>query len=74
MNVIMVWGLALLLRQHGRSVVGIIAAALLLLAVVLIFEACRTARKMTPTGVSDPTQSNSSEHWEPLLADKITLR
>jgi carbon starvation protein len=46
MNIITIWALVLLLRQYRLSAVGIIAAVLLLLAIVLIVEAWRTIRKM----------------------------
>ncbi len=45
MNIVTVWALVLLLRQYRFSVIGIIAAILLLLAVVLIIEAYKTVRK-----------------------------
>jgi len=46
MNVMTLWGLVTLLIRSKLSPVGIIAAALLLLAVVLMFEAYRTVRKV----------------------------
>jgi carbon starvation protein len=46
MNVMTIWSLILLLKQYRSSVVGIIAAILLLLAVILIFEAFRAVRKI----------------------------
>jgi carbon starvation protein len=46
MNVVTIWAIVLLLRQYRFSAVGVIAAVLLLLALVLIFEACRTIRKV----------------------------
>ncbi len=45
MNVMTVWALVALLLRYRFSAVGIIAAVLLLLAVILIIEACRTIRK-----------------------------
>jgi carbon starvation protein len=49
MNVVTVWALVLLLRRYRLSAVGIIAGVLLLLALVLIVEACRTIRKIIVT-------------------------
>ena len=46
MNVVTVWALVLLLLRYRFSAVGIIAAILLLLAIVLIVEACRTIKKV----------------------------
>jgi carbon starvation protein len=46
MNVMTVWALVLLLLRYRFSVVGIIAAVLLLLAIILIIEACRTIKKV----------------------------
>jgi carbon starvation protein len=46
MNVVTIWAIVLLLRQYRFSAVGVIAAVLLLLALVLIFEAFRTIRKV----------------------------
>jgi carbon starvation protein len=46
MNIVTVWALVLLLLRYGFSAVGIIAGVLLLLAIVLIFEAFRTIRKV----------------------------
>lgn len=46
MNIVTIWALLLLLRQYGWSAVGVIAAILLLLALVLIVEAWRTVRKV----------------------------
>ena len=46
MNIVTIWALVLLLRQYRFSAVGIIAGVLLLLALVLIVEAFKTARKM----------------------------
>jgi carbon starvation protein len=46
MNIVTVWALVLLLLRYRFSAVGIIAAVLLLLAIVLIVEACRTIKKV----------------------------
>ncbi len=46
MNIVTIWALVLLLRQYRFSAVGIIAAVLLLLALVLIFEAFKTFKKI----------------------------
>jgi carbon starvation protein len=51
MNIVTLWALVLLvvrdaLSAEGFSVVGIIAAVLLLLALLLMFEALRTLRKV----------------------------
>jgi carbon starvation protein len=46
MNIVTIWALLLLLRQYGWSAVGVIAAVLLLLALVLIVEAWRTVRRV----------------------------
>jgi carbon starvation protein len=46
MNTVTVWALVLLLRQYLFSTIGVIAAILLLLALVLIIEACRAFRKV----------------------------
>jgi carbon starvation protein len=46
MNVMTIWALVVLLGQYGLSAVGIIAGVLLLLALVLIFEAYRTVKKV----------------------------
>jgi carbon starvation protein len=46
MNIVTVWALVLLLLRYKFSAVGIIAAVLLLLAVVLIIEACKTIKKV----------------------------
>jgi hypothetical protein len=46
MNIVTVWALVLLLLRYRFSAVGIIAAVLLLLAIVLIIEACRTIKKV----------------------------
>ena len=46
MNIITVWALVLLLGQYRFSVIGIIAAVLLLLAMVLIVEAYKTVKKL----------------------------
>jgi hypothetical protein len=41
-----IWALVLLLLRYRLSAVGIIAAVLLLLAVVLVIEACKTIKKV----------------------------
>lgn len=46
MNTVTIWALVLLLRQYRFSAVGIIAAVLLLLALVLIVEAYKTVKKL----------------------------
>jgi len=46
MNIVTIWALILLLRQYRFSTVGVIAAVLFLLALVLIVEVCRTIRKV----------------------------
>jgi carbon starvation protein len=46
MNVMAVWALVSLLLRYRFSAVGIIAAILLLLAIVLIVEACKTIKKV----------------------------
>jgi hypothetical protein len=46
MNIVTIWALVLLVRQYKFSVVGIIAAVLLLLALILIVEAYKTIRKV----------------------------
>ncbi len=46
MNVMTLWGLVTLLVQSKLSPVGIIAAALLLLALILMVEACKTIRNI----------------------------
>jgi len=46
MNIVTIWALVLLLRQYRFSAVGIIAAVLLLLALVLIVEAYKTVKKL----------------------------
>jgi carbon starvation protein len=46
MNIVTVWALVLLLLRYRFSAVGIIAAVLLLLAIVLIVEACGTIKKV----------------------------
>ncbi len=46
MIVMTVWALALLLKQYRLSAIGVISIILLLLAVVLIFEAFKTVRRM----------------------------
>ena len=51
MNIVTIWALILLLRQYGLSAVGVIAGVLLLLAVVLIVEACKTFRKIYATQI-----------------------
>jgi carbon starvation protein len=45
MNIMTIWALVLLLFQYKFSLIGIIAGILLLLAIVLIFEACRIFKK-----------------------------
>jgi carbon starvation protein len=49
MNIVTIWALVVLLRRYRFSTIGIIAALLLLLAVVLIFEAFRTVKKILTT-------------------------
>jgi carbon starvation protein len=49
MNIMTIWSLILLLKQYQFSLVGIIAAILLVLAVILIFEALRAIRKIFAT-------------------------
>jgi len=46
MNIVTIWALVLLLRQYRFSAVGVIAAVLLLLALVLIVEAYKTFKKI----------------------------
>lgn len=46
MNIVTIWALVLLLLQYRFSAVGIIAAVLLLLALVLIVEAYKTVKKL----------------------------
>jgi len=46
MNIVTIWALVLLLHQYRFSAVGIIAAVLLLLALVLIVEAFKTIKKI----------------------------
>jgi carbon starvation protein len=46
MNIVTLWALVLLVARHGFSAVGIIAMVLLLLALLLMFEALRTLRKV----------------------------
>jgi carbon starvation protein len=46
MNTVTIWALVLLLRQYRFTAVGIIAAVLLLLALVLIVEAFKTFKKI----------------------------
>jgi carbon starvation protein len=46
MNIVTIWALVLLLRQYRFSAVGVIAAILLLLALVLIVEAYKTIKKI----------------------------
>jgi carbon starvation protein len=45
MNIMTIWALVLLLFHYKFSLIGIIAGVLLLLAIVLIFEACRIFKK-----------------------------
>lgn len=49
MNIVTIWALVLLLHQYRFSAVGVIAAVLLLLALVLIIEAGRTIKKVIVT-------------------------
>ncbi len=49
MNIVTIWALVLLLRQYRLSAVGVIAGVLLLLAIILIFEAGKTFRKIFAT-------------------------
>ena len=46
LNIATIWALVLLLKQYRFSPIGIIAGILLLLAIVLIFEACRILKKI----------------------------
>jgi carbon starvation protein len=46
MNIVTIWALVLLLLRYKFSAVGIIAAVLLLLAIVLIIEAYKTVKKV----------------------------
>jgi len=46
MNVVTVWALVILLLKHGLSIIGAIAAVLLLLAILLIYEAVKTVGKV----------------------------
>ena len=46
LNIVTIWSLVLLLKQYGFSPIGVIAGILLLLAVVLIVEACKTLKKI----------------------------
>ncbi|MBN2314988.1 MAG: carbon starvation protein A [Sedimentisphaerales bacterium] len=46
MNIVTLWSLVLLLRQYKTTAVGIIAGILLLLAIILVVEACRTLKKI----------------------------
>jgi carbon starvation protein len=46
MNIVTVWALLLTVRRYGFSAVGIIAGVLLVLAAVLIIEACKTVVKI----------------------------
>jgi len=46
MNVMTIWALVLLLVQYKFSAIGIIAAILLLLALILIMEAYKTVMKI----------------------------
>ncbi len=49
MNVMAIWALTLLVAKYGFSAVGAIAAVLLLLALIVIIEACKTVKKMVGT-------------------------
>jgi carbon starvation protein len=49
MNIVTIWAIVLLLRQYRFSAVGIIAAILLLLAIILIVEAYKTFKKILTT-------------------------
>ncbi|MBN1803971.1 MAG: carbon starvation protein A [Sedimentisphaerales bacterium] len=49
MNTVTIWALVLLLKQYRLSAVGIIAMVLLLLALIVIWEACKTVRKILVT-------------------------
>ena len=46
MNIMTLWALVILLGQYKFSAVGFIAIVLLFLALLLIFEAFKTARKV----------------------------
>ncbi len=46
MNIVTIWALVLLLRQYRLSAVGIIAIVLLSLALIVIFEAYKTVKKI----------------------------
>jgi carbon starvation protein len=50
MNVMTIWGLVMLLLRYRASTVGLIAAVLLVLAAVVIFEAVRTIKQVAPGG------------------------
>src|SRR3989339_143348 len=56
MNVMTVWSLILLLNQYKVSAVGIIAGVLLLLAMVLMYEAFRAAKKIWLKPVGENSQ------------------
>jgi carbon starvation protein len=49
MNIVTIWALVLLLRQYRLSAIGIIASVLLLLALIVIIEACKTVKKILVT-------------------------
>lgn len=49
MNVMTIWALVLLLIRYKFSAIGIIAAVLLLLAMILVVEAIKTAKKPVKT-------------------------
>jgi carbon starvation protein len=49
MNIVTVWALVLLLLRYRFSAVGIIAGVLLVLAIILIFEAYRTIKRVILT-------------------------
>ncbi len=46
LNIATIWSLVLLLKQYGFSPIGIIAGILLILAIVLIVEACKIFKKI----------------------------
>lgn len=46
LNIATIWSLVLLLKQYGFSPIGIIAGILLILAIVLIAEACKIFKKI----------------------------
>jgi hypothetical protein len=48
MTVMTVWALILLIRQYGFSMIGIIALLLLVLALLLIWEAIRVLKPRRP--------------------------